>query len=75
MFGGDFGAFGLILAELWPLKGPKMAKNANLHRTFSPRCNVGFVTFGVNPVKLGYFWYGFFDEIPQNQLFPPKMAF
>ena len=55
MFGGDFGPFGLILAELWPLKGPKMAKNTNLHRTFSPRCNVGLVIWGVIPGNLGYF--------------------
>jgi hypothetical protein len=55
MDGGDAGASGLILAELWPLKGPKMAQNGNLHRTFSPRCNVGLGILGVIHGNLGYF--------------------
>ena len=75
MFGGDFGPFGLILAELWPLKGPKMAKNTNLHRTFSPRCNVGLVIWGVIPGNLGYFQDAFSKKQKFWWVFPPKMSF
>ena len=36
MLGGDFSAFGLFLAELWPKKGPKKPKKPVFADNFFP---------------------------------------
>ena len=55
MLGGDFSAFGLFLAELWPQKDQKKAKKLVFADKFSPNSYYFWAIFRLIPGNLGYF--------------------